>query len=100
MKNLIAVIIVIAALAFGAFKYINSFVALDENVNAKWSQVLNQYKRRAELVPNLVETVKGYAAHEQKIFEDVANARSKSMQVSVDASGLSIWLGTWQAYGS
>jgi len=89
MKNLIAVIIVIAALAFGAFKYINSFVALDENVNAKWSQVLNQYKRRAELVPNLVETVKGYAAHEQKIFEDVANARSKSMQVSVDASGLS-----------
>ncbi len=59
MKNLIAVIIVIAALAFGAFKYINSFVALDENVNAKWSQVLNQYKRRAELVPNLVETVKG-----------------------------------------
>ena len=78
MKNLIAVIIVIAALAFGAFKYINSFVTLDENVNAKWSQVLN-----------LVETVKGYAAHEQKIFEDVANARSKSMQVSVDASGLS-----------
>lgn len=47
MKNLIAVIIVIAALAFGVFKYINSFVALDENVNAKWSQVLNQYKRRA-----------------------------------------------------
>ena len=89
MKNLIAVIIVIATLAFGAFKYINSFVVLDENVNAKWSQVLNQYKRRAELVPNLVETVKGYAAHEQKIFEDVANARSKSMQVSVDASGLS-----------
>lgn len=89
MKNLISVIVVIAALAFGALKYANSFVELDENTNAKWSQVLNQYKRRADLVPNLVETVKGYAAHEQKVFEDVTNARSKSMQVSVDASSLS-----------
>ncbi|WP_149704316.1 LemA family protein [Campylobacter concisus] len=93
MKNLIAIVVVIAALVFGAFKYANSFVVLDENTNEKWSQVLNQYKRRADLVPNLVETVKGYAAHEQKVFEDVANARSKSMQVSmqvsIDASSLS-----------
>ena len=89
MKNLIAIVVVIAALVFGAFKYSNSFVVLDENTNEKWSQVLNQYKRRADLVPNLVETVKGYAAHEQKVFEDVANARSKSMQVSIDASSLS-----------
>ena len=69
MKNLIAVIIVIAALAFGVFKYINSFVALDENVNAKWSQVLNQYKRRAELVPNLVETVKATQPMNKKFLK-------------------------------
>ena len=75
MKNLIAIVVVIAALVFGAFKYANSFVVLDENTNEKWSQVLNQYKRRADLVPNLVETVKGYAAHEQKVFEDVANCK-------------------------
>ena len=55
MKNLIAIVVVIAALVFGAFKYANSFVVLDENTNEKWSQVLNQYKRRADLVPNLVE---------------------------------------------
>ena len=89
MKNLIAIVVVIAALVFGAFKYANSFVVLDENTNEKWSQVLNQYKRRADLVPNLVETVKGYATHEQKIFEEVANARSKSMQIDINTSSLS-----------
>ncbi|MES2500339.1 MAG: LemA family protein [Pseudomonadota bacterium] len=62
----------------------NTFQNLDEEAKASWSEVLNQYQRRADLVPNLVETVKGYAAHEQEVLTDVANARSKvgSMQVT------------------
>ena len=89
MKHVITIVVVIVALFFSVFEYANSFIALDENTNEKLSRMLNQYKKRADLVPNLVETVKGYAAHEQKVFEDVANARSKSMQVSIDASSLS-----------
>lgn len=62
----------------------NTFQALDEEAKASWAEVLNQYQRRADLVPNLVNTVKGYAAHEDKVLTDVANARAKvgSMQVT------------------
>ncbi len=62
----------------------NTFQSLDEEAKASWSEVLNQYQRRADLVPNLVETVKGYAEHEKEVLTDVANARSKvgSMQVT------------------
>lgn len=55
----------------------NRFQSQDEQVKSAWSEVLNQYQRRADLVPNLVSTVKGYAAQEQKIFIAVADARSK-----------------------
>lgn len=89
MKNVIAIVVVVVALFFSVFKYANSFIALDENTNEKLSRMLNQYKKRADLVPNLVETVKGYATHEQKIFEEVANARSKSMQIDINTSSLS-----------
>ena len=62
----------------------NSFQSLDEEAKASWSEVLNQYQRRADLVPNLVATVKGYAEHEEKVLTEVADARSKvgSMQVT------------------
>jgi LemA protein len=62
----------------------NAFQSLDEESKASWSEVLNQYQRRADLVPNLVATVKGYAAHEEKVLTEVADARSKvgSMQVT------------------
>jgi LemA protein len=62
----------------------NKFQSLDEDAKASWSEVLNQYQRRADLVPNLVATVKGYAEHEEKVFAEVADARSKvgSMQVT------------------
>jgi LemA protein len=62
----------------------NNFQSLDEEAKASWAEVLNQYQRRADLVPNLVNTVKGYAAHEEKVLTDVANARAKvgSMQVT------------------
>ncbi len=55
----------------------NTFQSLDEEVKADWSEVLNQYQRRADLVPNLVKTVQGYADHEKEVFTEVANARSK-----------------------
>lgn len=89
MKNVITIVVVIVALFFSVFEYANSFIALDENTNEKLSRMLNQYKKRADLVPNLVETVKGYATHEQKVFEEVANARSKSMQIDINTSSLS-----------
>ena len=89
MKNVITIVVVIVALFFSVFEYANSFIALDENTNEKLSRMLNQYKKRADLVPNLVETVKGYATHEQKVFEEVVNARSKSMQIDINTSSLS-----------
>lgn len=62
----------------------NTFQSLDEESKAAWSEVVNQYQRRADLVPNLVETVKGYAEHEKEVLTQVADARSKvgSMQVT------------------
>jgi len=62
----------------------NTFQALDEEAKASWAEVLNQYQRRADLVPNLVNTVKGYAAHEEKVLTEVADARAKvgSMQAT------------------
>lgn len=54
----------------------NQFQTLDEEAKASWAEVLNQYQRRADLVPNLVETVKGYAAHEKEVFTEVTRARA------------------------
>ncbi len=62
---------------YGIFSY-NGMVKLEENVNEKWSQVENAYQRRLDLIPNLVETVKGYAAHEKETFQAVTEARAKA----------------------
>ena len=64
----------------------NAMQRQDEAVKAAWSEVLNQYQRRADLVPNLVNTVKGYAQHEEKVFTEVTEARAKvgSLQVNAD----------------
>jgi LemA protein len=62
---------------------INTIPTLQEQAKAAWSQVLNQYQRRADLIPNLVETVKGYAAQESKVLTDVVEARAKAAQVQV-----------------
>jgi LemA protein len=64
------------------FSQINTIPKQDEAANAAWSQVLNQYQRRADLVPNLVATVKGYAAHEEKVLTEVTNARARVGQVA------------------
>ena len=61
----------------------NSLVRLDEQVNQGWAQVQNQYQRRLDLIPNLVETVKGYAAHESDVFENVAQARASVGKLQV-----------------
>ncbi|NQT70149.1 MAG: LemA family protein [Desulfobacteraceae bacterium] len=58
----------------------NQVIAMDENVKGKWAQVENQLKRRYDLIPNLVETVKGYAKHEKELFENIAEARTKYFQ--------------------
>jgi len=61
----------------------NTLQTTDEQIKASWSEVLNQYQRRADLVPNLVNVVKGYAAHEQKVLTDVTEARAKVGQIQV-----------------
>jgi LemA protein len=62
---------------------INNIPSYEESAKADWSQVLNQYQRRADLIPNLVETVKGYAAQERQVLEEVTNARARATQVQV-----------------
>jgi len=86
---LIAVIVVVLAIAGWLFKAYNGFVQLNENVSTQWAQVENQFQRRYDLIPNLVETVKGIAEQEQTVFIDVTEARSKVGQMNIDESILS-----------
>lgn len=66
----------------------NSLVEKQQQVESSWAEVENQYQRRADLIPNLVATVKGYAAHESKTLEQVTEARAKATSVTIDASNL------------
>lgn len=67
---------------------INNIPAFEEQAKAKWGDVQNQYQRRADLIPNLVETVKGFAAQERQVLEAVINARSRATQVQVNVDQL------------
>ncbi len=62
---------------------VNNIPTYEESAKAKWSDVLNQYQRRADLIPNLVETVKGYAAHERQVLEEVTAARARATQTQL-----------------
>ena len=88
MKNLVAFLVILGIIGGIAMKYINAFPVLDETVKEKWAQVQNQYKRRADLIPNLVKTVQGYASHEEGVFKEVTEARSKASQMTIDVSSI------------
>ncbi len=90
-RSLLVTLAIIAVIVFGLWRFFggnyNRMVAMDEEVMSQWGQVENVYQRRLDLIPNLVETVKGYAKHESKVFTDIAEARSKAggvMKVSED----------------
>ena len=87
-KSTIILIAVIAIAAIWGVSAYNGLVKMDESVSTAWSNVENQYQRRADLIPNLVNTVKGYAAHEKETLEAVMAARSKATQMTVDADNL------------
>jgi LemA protein len=86
--NLIILGLIATVLLFSGCGY-NSMVKLDEKVSSQWAQVENVYQRRADLIPNLVNTVKGYANFEKDVLTAVTEARSKATSVNVDASKLS-----------
>jgi LemA protein len=90
MKKIILILIlaIVAPLIYIIVVNYNNIPKLDENVKEKWSQVQNQYKRRADLIPNLVETVKAYASHEKSTFVEVTEARSKVSQINLDVNNL------------
>src|SRR5699024_6570266 len=89
MRRIVFVVLAcIVTMSFSSCGY-NTMVSKDENVKAKWAQVENTYQRRADLIPNLVNTVKGSASHESETLEAVVNARAKATQVTVDPSNLS-----------
>lgn len=85
----ILVFVVIGCLALFIVTGINTVPTLEEKVNASWGQVENNYQRRMDLIPNLVETVKGYANFEQKTLTDVITARSNATKVNINAGDLS-----------
>lgn len=92
MKKSWIVIIVIAVIAIFIYSSIkgtyNKMVTMDEAVVGQWAQVENVYQRRADLIPNLVATVKGYAAHEQETLTGVVEARAKATSTTIDPSNL------------
>ena len=92
MKKGIIALIVVAVVVLGIFMWVkgtyNGLVTKQEGVESAWSQVENVYQRRADLVPNLVATVKGYAAHEQETLEGVVSARAKATQMTIDPTKL------------
>lgn len=91
-KGLWITLAVVVILGISTYSWIkgtyNTMVTQDEGVKTAWSQVENQYQRRMDLIPNLVNTVKGYASHERETLEGVVNARAQATQTTIDPSNL------------
>lgn len=91
-KGLWITLIVIVIIFVSLFSWVkgtyNTMVTQDESVKTAWSQVENQYQRRMDLIPNLVNTVKGYATHEKETLEGVISARSEATKTTIDPSNL------------
>lgn len=85
-KGLIIAVVAIVLVALWGISSYNGLVNLDETVNNQWANVETSYQRRSDLIPNLVNTVKGYAKHEQQTLESVMQARSQATQVKIDPS--------------
>ena len=91
-KALWITIAIIVVLLFAGYSWVkgtyNTMVTQDEGVKTAWSQVENQYQRRMDLIPNLVNTVKGYATHEKETLEGVVSARAEAIKTTIDPSNL------------
>ena len=89
-KSSVIIVLIVAAIVvvWGITGY-NGLVGMDEGVQTKWADVETQYQRRADLIPNLVNTVKGYAAHESETLQAVVEARAKATSVNIDPSNMS-----------
>lgn len=90
-KGTIALIVVVVLILLGgcsAGRAYNKMVTMEEGINKSWANVETQYQRRADLIPNLVNTVKGYATHEQETLDQVIEARSRATQVTLNAENI------------
>ncbi|OPZ31075.1 MAG: LemA family protein [Bacteroidetes bacterium ADurb.BinA174] len=88
MKNLKYVLLAVVAVFILSSCGYNTMVSKQEGVNSQWANVENAYQRRADLIPNLVNTVKGYAQHEQETFIQVTEARARATQMTIDPENL------------
>lgn len=87
-RSTIIVIVILALLVLWGISINNRMVSQEEGVTTAWANVESQYQRRADLIPNLVNTVKGYAAHESETLQAVVNARAKATSISVDSQNM------------
>lgn len=87
-KGWIIILAIVAVIVLWGISAYNNLVKMDEGVQTAWSQVENVYQRRADLIPNLVATVKGYAAHEENTLEGVVEARAKATQTTIDPKNM------------
>lgn len=86
-KIMLLAVVLIGAMSLQSCNY-NSLVEKQQNVDQKWAEVENQYQRRADLIPNLVNTVKGYAGHESSTLEKVTQARAQATSININAENL------------